>query len=154
MLMENKVEVLMGVIVLAVAAVFLIYAGQITGFAGGQSDYRLTASFRGIDGIGVGTEVRIAGVKVGRVSEVNLDRETFFAKAEFTVYEGIEVPDDSSAVISTEGLLGGTYLEIVPGASPFNLEPGEEIQFTQSSVNLIGLLMKFVSSGNAESLTE
>ncbi|MCY4208667.1 MAG: outer membrane lipid asymmetry maintenance protein MlaD [Roseovarius sp.] len=153
-MMENKAEILMGAAVLAVAAVFLIYAGQITGFAGGQSEYRLNASFRNIDGIEVGTEVRIAGVKVGRVAEVNLDRETFFAKAEFTVHEHIEVPDDSAVTVSSEGLLGGAYLEIVPGASPFFLEPGDEIDFTQGSVNLIGLLMKLVSGGNVESRTE
>ncbi len=157
---ENTTEVLVGGGVLAVAIGFLIYAGQVAGISGGQSEYELTASFRSADGVSVGTDVRLAGVKVGRVTELELDVATYRAQTTFSVRNGIEVPDDSAIAISSEGLLGGNYVEILPGGSPFYFTPGDEIEFTQGSVSLVGLLMKFVAgddgedSGTEESSTE
>lgn len=151
---ESKAEILAGGAVLAITAACLIYAGQMTGFAaGGQSEYELSASFRSADGVDVGTDVRLAGVKVGRVTGLELDAETYRADATFTVLSAIEVPDDSAVAISSEGLLGGNFVEILPGGSPFYFEPGDEIEFTQGSVSLIALLMKFVSGNgnNADS---
>lgn len=142
---ENTTEVLVGGAVLAVAIGFLVYAGQATGLSGGQSEYPLAASFRSADGVEIGTDVRMAGVKVGRVTGIELDPATYRASTVFTVQEGIEVPDDSAVSVSSEGLLGGNYVEILPGGSPFYFEPGDEIEFTQGSVSLVSLLMKFVA---------
>jgi len=142
---ENTTEVLVGGAVLAVAIGFLVYAGQATGLSGGQSEYELAASFRSADGVDLGTDVRMAGVKVGRVTGIELDPTTYRASTVFTVQEGIEVPDDSAVAVSSEGLLGGNYVEILPGGSPFYFEPGDEIEFTQGSVSLVSLLMKFVA---------
>lgn len=150
---EHTTEVLVGGAVLAVAIGFMVYAGQVTGFSGGQKEYALNASFRSADGVNVGTDVRLAGVKVGRVTAIELDPQTFRAATEFSVREGIDVPDDSAVAISSEGLLGGNYVEILPGGSPFFLEPGSEIEFTQGSVSLVSLLMKFVA-GDEEAPAE
>ncbi|MEM6480305.1 MAG: outer membrane lipid asymmetry maintenance protein MlaD [Pseudomonadota bacterium] len=147
---ENKTEVAVGGLVLLVAAGFMFYAGQIAGLSTGGDNYPLTASFRSADGVEVGTDVRLAGVKVGRVSELYLDPETYRARATIAVSTGIDVPDDSALAVSSEGLLGGNYVEILPGGSPFFFAPGDEIEFTQGSVSLIGLLTKFVSGDNAE----
>lgn len=146
---EHTTEVLVGGAVLAVAIGFAVYAGQVTGFTGGQKEYALNASFRSADGVTVGTDVRMAGVKVGRVTEIALDPATYRAATAFSVRDGIDVPDDSAVAISSEGLLGGNYVEILPGASPFYLSPGDEIEFTQGSVSLVGLLMKFVTGDQA-----
>lgn len=151
---ENSTEVVVGGVVLAVAVGFLVYAGQITGLSGGGTEYQLTASFRSADGINVGTDVRMAGVKIGRVTDISLDPATYRAATVFSVQEGIEVPDDSAVAISSEGLLGGNYVELLPGGSPFFLEPGTEIEFTQGSVSLVSLLMKFVSGGDEEGASE
>ena len=143
---ETKTEILVGGLVLAVAVGFVAYAGKTTGLTGDSSaDYTLNASFRSADGVSVGTDVRLAGVKVGRVQELELDPETYRARTVFTVREGIDVPDDSAVSIASEGLLGGNYVEILPGGSPFHFEPGDEIEFTQGAVSLISLLSKFVS---------
>lgn len=147
---ENTTEVVVGGAVLAVAVGFLFYAGQATGLSGGSSEYELSASFRSADGINVGTDVRMAGVKVGRVTSIELDPATYRAATVFSVKQGIEVPDDSAVAISSEGLLGGNYVELLPGGSPFFLDPGTEIEFTQGSVSLVALLMKFVA-GDGES---
>ncbi|WP_397541906.1 outer membrane lipid asymmetry maintenance protein MlaD [Roseovarius salis] len=142
---DHTTEVIVGGAVLAVAVGFLFYAGQVTGMSGGQEEYELSASFRSADGVTVGTDVRMAGVKIGRVTDINLDPETYRAATVFTVRDGIDVPDDSAVAVSSEGLLGGNYVEILPGGSPFYFEPGDEIEFTQGSVSLVSLLMKFVS---------
>jgi phospholipid/cholesterol/gamma-HCH transport system substrate-binding protein len=148
---ESKTEILVGGLVLAVAVGFLVFAGQTTGMTRGAEEYRLNASFRSIDGVSIGTDVRMAGVKIGRVTDISLDPETYRAQTVFTVEQGIEVPDDSAVSISSEGLLGGNYVEIQPGGSPFYLAAGDEIEFTQSSVGLISLLTKFVSGESGAS---
>ncbi|MFU1477330.1 outer membrane lipid asymmetry maintenance protein MlaD [Roseovarius sp. C7] len=145
---ENKTEVAVGGIVLAAAVGFLVYAGQLTGFASTSQGYPLHASFRSADGVDLGTDVRMAGVKVGRVTALDLDPETFRARATFTVQDGIELPDDSAVSIASEGLLGGNFVEILPGGSPFAFEAGDTVEFTQGSVSLISLLMKFVAGDN------
>jgi len=147
---EHKTEVIVGGVVLAAAIGFAVYAGQLAGFSSGQSEYELRASFRSADGVDVGTDVRLAGVKVGRVAAISLDPETFRAETVVTVRNGIDVPDDSAVAVSSEGLLGGNFVEILPGGSPFVLAAGDEIEFTQGSVSLISLLMKFVSGSEDE----
>ena len=148
---ENTAEVIVGGAVLAAAAGFLLYAGQITGFSGtGKAANDYFASFRSIEGVSVGTDVRLAGVKVGAVTDLKLDPKTFRAVAHFTVTDNIELPDDTAVVVSSEGLLGGNFMELLPGGSPFNLEPGSEIEDTQSAVGLVNLLMKFVSGDNQQ----
>ncbi|MBK1634601.1 phospholipid/cholesterol/gamma-HCH transport system substrate-binding protein [Rhodovulum adriaticum] len=141
-------EVLAGGAVLALAFGFLVYAANSAGLgAGADGQYELTASFRSAEGVSVGTDVRLAGVKVGTVTGLDLNPQTFRADARFTVKDDIVLPDDSTAVVASEGLLGGTFLELVPGGSPFDLEPGDEMLDTQGAVSLISLLLKFVSSG-------
>ena len=146
---ENVTEVIVGGIVVAVAAGFLVYAADVTGTTGGGADgYELNASFRSADGVNVGTDVRLAGVKVGRVTDISLDPQTYRARTTFTVTNEVEIPDDSAIVVASEGLLGGNFVEIQPGGSPFYFEPGDEIEFTQGSVSLISLLAKFVAGNN------
>jgi phospholipid/cholesterol/gamma-HCH transport system substrate-binding protein len=144
---ENKTEILVGGAVLAAAIAFAVYAGQATGFSGGGQAYELTASFRSLEGVSVGTDVRLAGVKIGTVTGVELNPQTYRADTIFTVSDGIEIPDDSAIIVSSEGLLGGNFVEIVPGGSPFNFAPGDEFEDTQGAVSLISLLLKFVSGG-------
>ncbi|MBY6055720.1 outer membrane lipid asymmetry maintenance protein MlaD [Leisingera daeponensis] len=144
---HNPTEVFAGGIVLAAAIGFAVYAGQAAGLSRAGSTYDLTASFRSLEGVSVGTDVRLAGVKIGTVTGVGLNPETFRADTVFSVKEGIEIPDDSAVVISSEGLLGGNFVEIMPGGSPFAFEPGDEIEDTQGAVSLISLLVKFVAGG-------
>jgi len=148
---HNTTEVLVGGVVLAAAISFAVFAGQAAGLSRGGDDYPLTASFRSIEGVSVGTDVRLAGVKIGTVTEVTLNPQTFRADTKFTVIQGIDIPDDSAVLVSSEGLLGGNFVEIMPGGSPFNFEPGNEIEDTQGAVSLITLLLKFVSGSGDES---
>lgn len=143
---HNMTEVLTGGGVLAVAAGFFLYMAQVGGISTGASgDATYTASFRSAEGIGVGTDVRLAGVKVGSVLDMDLDPATFRAETVLSVDKAVALPDDTAVIISSEGLLGGSFVELLPGGSPFNLEPGSEIIDTQSSISVVQLLLKFVS---------
>ncbi|WP_321363231.1 outer membrane lipid asymmetry maintenance protein MlaD [uncultured Celeribacter sp.] len=152
---ENPTEVAVGAGVVALALGFLVYAGQITGFGAGASEhYQLTASFRSAEGISAGTDVRLAGVKIGTVTDLDLNRDTFRAEAKLTLDGDIALPDDTAAMISSEGLLGGNFVELVPGGSMFNFEDGQVIADTQGSVSLINLLLKFVTGSGDDGATE
>ena len=143
---ENTTEVLTGAAVLAAGIGFALYLGTTTGVTDRTSGtYELRASFRSIEGFSVGTDVRLAGVKVGSVTDVALNPETYRADMRFAVKDGIALSDDSTISISSEGLLGGNFVELIPGGSPFDLEPNGEIEDTQGAVSLISLLLKFVS---------
>ena len=84
----------------------------------------------------------MAGVKIGTVKSLSLNAETLQADVKLKIEKSILIPNDSSAVISSEGLLGGSFLEIVPGGSFDNYAAGEIIEDTQSSISLINLLLK------------
>lgn len=147
---QNKTEILVGGAVLAAAIGFAVYAGQATGLSQSTQGYQLGASFRSLEGVQVGTDVRLAGVKIGTVTEVVLNPDTYRADTRFSVSDGIEIPDDSAVIVSSEGLLGGNFVEIMPGGSPFYFSPGDEMEDTQGAVSLITLLLKFVSGGGGE----
>lgn len=145
----NATEAMVGGVVLAGALAFAIYAGQATGYSKSTSGYDLHASFRSLEGVSVGTDVRLAGIKIGTVKAMDLDLDTYRAAATFSIRDGIELPDDSAIVVSSEGLLGGQFVEVMPGGSPFYLAPGDEITDTQGSVSVISLLLKFVAGNGS-----
>ncbi|MGV8954989.1 MAG: outer membrane lipid asymmetry maintenance protein MlaD [Cypionkella sp.] len=146
---ENRAEVLAGAAVIVVAFGFLAYA---TGGArsAATGSYDLHASFRSVEGITPGSDVRLAGVKVGSITKLTLNPQSFYADATISIDKAIQLPVDSAILISSEGLLGGNFVEIQPGGSTENLAPGSEIEDTQGSVSLISLLMKFVSGGKSD----
>lgn len=146
---ENATEVLVGGVVLAAAVGFFIYASQVSGFERDSGSYGLSASFRSADGVSVGTEVRLAGVRIGSVTDLTLNVETYRADVGFSVLNAIDVPDDSSVAISSEGLLGGNFVELIPGGSTFSLVAGDQIYDTQSSVSLVTLLLRYVGGGDS-----
>ena len=143
---ENRAEVLAGAAVLAAAVAFVMYAAGGDRLKAGGGTYPLTASFRSVEGISVGSDVRLAGVKVGTITSLKLNPQTYFADAEIVLDQTVLLPEDSAILISSEGLLGGNFVELVPGGALDNLAPGDEIEDTQGAVSLITLLMKFVGS--------
>jgi len=140
---SNYFEIIVGTFVLFCAIFFLfssLHSTQVSDTKG----YRLIAKFDNIEGINSGSDVKISGVKVGTVEEQILDEKDFRAVLKINLNNSVKLPSDSSAKISSEGLLGSKYLSISPGGDDENLKDGEEIQFTQSSVSFEDLLGKFI----------
>jgi phospholipid/cholesterol/gamma-HCH transport system substrate-binding protein len=141
---HNPAELGVGAVVLAVAGAFLVFAIANTGQGFGAGGYALHAVFDHVDGLAPGADVRIAGVKVGSITAIKLDPKTYLADVRFTVQSGIELTDDSSATVSTDGLLGGKYLALATGGDDTDLKPGGEITITQGSLNMESLIGKYL----------
>ena len=143
-------ESLVGLGVLFVAAAFLYYAFLASGRGEIADAYPLKAVFGRIDGVNVGSDVRVSGVKVGAVTGSALDPDTYEARVTFSISSGVAVPDDSIAKIVSDGLLGGAHIAIEPGGSDIMLAAGDTITITQGSVDLLGLAVQAFSN-NAQS---
>lgn len=139
-------ETIVGTIVLVIAGFFLNYAYTIGNVKPPSESYSVFAKFKRIDGINVGSDVRIGGVKVGVVRNISLDKTFFLAIVEMNIDKKIKLPSDSSAEINTEGFMGGKFISIVPGGSLDSIKPNGEIINTQSSISLEELLGKFIFS--------
>ncbi len=140
---NNIVETLIGAAVLAIAAFFVVFAYSTAGVTP-EGGYPLIAKFERVDGLVPGADVRLSGIKVGAVTDQRLEPETFLAVVTISLNEDVKVPEDSAVKISSDGLLGDTYLSIEPGGSEDMLEPGGEIQYTQGAVNIIDLIGKAI----------
>jgi len=136
---SNTFEAIVGAVVIFSAVVFLFVGFSSMKLKKGNN-YNLSALFNRIDGIKLGSDIRMSGIKIGTVTKQELDNSTFEAKVFMSIDSKISIPDDSSAKITTDGLLGGNYISIEPGGSDIYLSNNEEIFFTQGSVDLIGLV--------------
>ena len=145
---DSRAELIAGAVVLAVAAGFLAFAAGPRLMPGGG--YDLIAAFPNVEGIEKGSDIRMAGVPVGRVTDITLNPATYLAEARLRLQDDVQLPADSAAIIQSDGLLGGAYLELQPGGSPDNLAPGDEIEDVQGAVSLLSLMMKFVDSQAAD----
>lgn len=140
---RNVIETVLGAVVLLVAGVFLAFAyssADLRPVAG----YRITARFNAIDGLTVGSDVRVGGVKIGSVVDQRIDPESYQAVVVMSIRPDIGLPDDSVAAVSSEGLLGGKYVRIDPGGSEGRLHDGSEVAKTRDIVSLEEMLGKVI----------
>ena len=143
---DNRFEALIGFLVLAVAAGFFMYLTREREWFGTEDRYEISALFDSAQGISVGTQVRMAGVPVGSVSGVALDPRTYLASVSMEVSEGLEIPEDSHAAVTSEGILGGQVIEISPGGSFDLLTEGGVITDTQGYRDLVTTLTEALLS--------
>ena len=142
---RNMLETVMGAIVLLTAIGFMSLAYEAANLRG-TTGYELEAEFGATGGLSIGDDVRISGIKVGRVIRQDLDPVTYAARIVMSLDDRILVPADSSARITAASLLGGNYLELIPGADEEMMQPGEVIYDTRDPVSLTDLLGKAVFS--------
>ena len=136
---SNTFEAIVGAFVIIISVVFLFFVFSTMKIQNSDS-YNVSALFNRIDGIKIGSDIRMSGIKIGTVVSQELDNSSFEAKVLMSIDSKILIPDDSSAKITSDGLLGGNYISIEPGGSDIYLLNNEEIFFTQGSVDLIGLV--------------
>lgn len=145
----NLVESIIGAVVLVVSAWFLHFAYERTEMSAGGDGYSLSARFDQVGGLALGSDVRLSGIKVGTITGQELDPATFQAVVHFSVESNVELPLDTAAAITSEGLLGGSYLTLIPGGYDEVLADGDEIEETQDAVDLVGLIGKFMYGGDS-----
>lgn len=152
LLKEHGAEALIGLLVILLALWFALYAwGRTGGGGGGLGAINVTAEFPSVTGVNVGTDVRVAGLKVGQVSGMKLDGKTYQAVVTLALDPGTRLPADSSAAITSEGILGGSYISMIPGGDPQPLKNGDTILDTQGSVDLMSLVGQFINKSGGDS---
>lgn len=144
LLKDNVIEALVGLVVLLVAVGFVVFAYQRTN-AGTAGGYTIAARFPNVTGVSAGTDVRVSGMKVGTVTGSRLDEKTFQAVLDLSIDPKVRLPIDSSAAITSEGLLGGNYISLTPGGETETLKAGEEITDTQGATDLMGLIGGYIN---------
>ena len=140
---RNVIETVLGAVVLLVAGVFLAFAynsADLQQVAG----YQIAARFNAVDGLTKGSDVRVGGVKIGSVLDQSIDLESYQAVVTMSIRPDIALPEDSIAMVSSEGLLGGKYIRIDPGASKTHLADGSELSETRDIVSLEEMLGKVI----------
>jgi phospholipid/cholesterol/gamma-HCH transport system substrate-binding protein len=144
---QNLMETAVGALVIAIALGFFIFMYSTTGVGKGSGGYHLTAKFKNVEGINIGSDVRMSGIKIGSVTAQALDNQTFDAVLTFAIDPTIKLPDDSTAKITSEGLLGGKFIALEPGGSETILADGGTITYTQGALDLWALVSDYMFSG-------
>ena len=145
---KNLAETLIGIVVLAGAAIFLSFAYSKGGLKT-VDGYKVIGKFDRVDGLAEGSDVRMSGIKIGTVVSQRLDAKTYLAVLTMNVKNDIKLPRDSSIKIVADGLLGDKYLSITPGAEDEMISPGGELFHTQGSVDFLSLMGRMIFSQTA-----
>lgn len=144
---QRLVEIAVGLFVVAgIAALFALAmrVSNITGFSGVER-YTVIGHFQNVGGLKEKAPVNMAGVQVGRVSDIELDKKTFEARVELSISSEYDnLPSDTSAAIRTSGLLGEQYIGLEAGGSPTTLQDGDELMLTQSALILEDIIGQFL----------
>lgn len=142
---KNFVESLIGLAIIVIAISFFVFAKDQAELGNvNDNNYNLEARFDKIDGINTGSDIRIAGIKIGSVVSDKLDLNSYEAVLIFSIRSDVKIPTDSIAAVVSSGLLGKKYISIEPGAEDVYLQNNQKIIYTQSSVNLESLIGKFM----------
>ena len=133
-------------------AIALVLLGMAFGLAGGdgaRGGYLLHATYDQADGLAAGAPVYLAGVHVGTVERMRLDPQRFKAQVALRIDEGVGVPEESAAMIVSDGVLGGKFVKIEPGSGEDTMEKGSEFELVQDAVIVESLLERIVRSAAA-----
>ncbi len=143
---NNLVETSVGALVIAIAAGFFLYVYNTTDVGRGAGGYQINAEFENIEGISIGSDIRMAGIKIGSVVKQKLDPENFQAIVTMSVASYIKLPDDTTAKITSEGLLGPKFIALDVGGSEEILKDGDSLSNTQSAIDIWSLINEFMFS--------
>ncbi|MCW8882820.1 MAG: outer membrane lipid asymmetry maintenance protein MlaD [Sedimenticola sp.] len=149
MIHNRTIEILVGAFMAAGLVAFFFLAMQVSNLSSSSNGdgYEVIARFDNIGSLKVRSPVTMAGVRIGRVSNISFDRKTYEAVVTLRVESQYNVlPEDSFAKIFTAGLLGEQYIGLDPGGSEKYLHEGSEISLTQSALVLEEIIGQFLFS--------
>ena len=147
---RNPIETVLGAVVLVVAAMFLLFAYSIADLKA-VSGYEIKATFLKVGGLERGSDVRISGINVGTVTGQTLNPETFEAQVVMSIKPDVQLAADTEAAIVSDGLLGGKYINIIPGRAQARIAAGGVIAKTrdyQSLEDLVGQIIFLATEGD------
>jgi phospholipid/cholesterol/gamma-HCH transport system substrate-binding protein len=139
---RNVIETILGGVVILIAGMFLVFAYSNSDLRA-VDGYRIIAKFNAIDGLSVGNDVRIGGVKVGTVVQQHVDQEDYLAVVTMTVRPDIKLSKNTLVTVSSDGLLGGKYIKLEPGDGEI-LASGGELTSTRDVISLEELLGRVI----------
>lgn len=151
---ESGGEALVGLVVVLIAAWFVWFAWARTGGGEKSGAIHVTALFPNAAGVTVGTDVRVAGLKIGSVTRQQLDPQSYQVAVTMALDPKVKLPADSSAAITSEGLLGSTFIAMIPGGETAPLKDGDQITDTQGAMDLMGLVGQFINRSGSSSGNE
>ncbi|MDE2445049.1 MAG: outer membrane lipid asymmetry maintenance protein MlaD [Alphaproteobacteria bacterium] len=146
---SSALETLVGAVIVALALGFFIFAYKTSGLGSSAGvGYHISAEFDNIDGVAVGSDVRVAGIKVGTVTGQSLNPKSYQARVEMVINPGIVLSEDTSAKVTSEGLLGSKFVVLEPGGADVKLAEGGVISYTQGAVDIWSLISQAMFSKN------
>jgi len=154
---SRTIETWVGIFMLLGIAALAVLAFKVSGSAGTDGNvYRIAARFENVGGLNEKAPVMIGGVRVGRVARISMDKEDYSAVVEMDIEQKYDnLPSDSGASILTSGLLGAQFVGLDPGAEDMFLEHGDELEITQSAIQLETLISQFMfSQGSSRDNTD
>lgn len=137
---NSTVETLIGAVVLVIAGAFLAFAYNTPGMGQKSAGYLISAEFDNVEGVNVGSDIRMAGIKIGTVTAQSLNPENFQAHITMSIDPAVQLTDDTSAKVTSEGLLGSKFISLEPGGSETKLAAGGVINYTQGAVDIWSLI--------------
>lgn len=142
---KTSVETAVGVFVLMgliCVAYLTIKLGKMEWF--GNDSYIVNARFDSVSGLKDGAQVDMAGVEIGQVADIHLDKERQVAIVAMKIKNDVALTDDVIASIKTAGLIGDKYIRLTPGSSEQILKSGDTIIDTESALDIEELVSKYI----------
>ncbi len=145
---RDSLDILVGLLALAAWAGFVVFAFNVNQHE--VSGYSLYANFAHIDGLATHADVRLAGIRVGEVTDESFLPKTDQARITMVIQPGVDIPSDSAALVASDGLFGSKFIKIDPGGDTEALKPGQSFSYVQDSVDFERLLQRVVAAAEAQ----
>lgn len=139
----DKIELTVGITVIAFAVLFVLFTMKVTNRNINRDFYRLEASFDNVEGVNIGTKVKIGGIEIGDVEKIVID-DNYRPALTLRIKKDVKLPVDSNLKVSTSGLLGGKYLKVLVGGEEEYFVDGDAFEFTESTMDLEDLITRFM----------
>lgn len=143
---SNILEITAGILVL-VLVIFLLFftIDKLLHVRGSYKNCnQIYGFFSNANGIKVGNNVKISGVDVGSITDISLDKTKYIARIDMCVSKDIKLPVDSTAIITSVGVIGDKFINISPGADSHFIIHGGKLEYTQSEATMGGIMEKII----------
>ena len=140
---KNTVEIVVGILVIVFSIVFVMFTMKITNKKLNEEFYRLYAVFDNIEGVNIGTKVKIGGIEIGEVEKLNIDTD-YRVKLVLKIKKDMLLPVDSNIKIATSGLIGSKYLRVDVGGDEEYFKNNDHFEYTESTMDLEDMITRFM----------